>query len=152
MTKPAPLSMADLDHVVGGQAGISLTNPYGGITIGTEGDDHIQGYGGHDTIDAGAGNDVVNAGDGVDLVIWRPGAGIDLVNGGEGRDVLSIDAYGLTLDQVLAAMTVAPGEPVPVFDPRTGLFDVTGVTGMIVIDGSELHFTNFETLFIPGLR
>jgi Ca2+-binding RTX toxin-like protein len=152
MKKPIPLSLDMLGTVVGGQSGLTFTSPDGGVTLGTAGDDHIQGYGGHDTIDAGAGNDVVHAGDGVDLVIWRPDGGNDLVNGGEGQDVLSIEAYGLTPDQVLAAFSVAPGEPAPIYNPQTGLFDVTGVTGSVTIDGAVLHFSNFETLFIPMVR
>jgi hypothetical protein len=84
---PGPLTLADLDGVVGGSAA---------TTRGTEGDDAIVSGNGRDHILAGTGNDTVidfggrdntiDGGGGNDRIIT--GAGRDVIFGGWGHDTI----------------------------------------------------------------
>jgi Ca2+-binding RTX toxin-like protein len=147
-SRPAALTNADLDEVVGGVGapaqgsstrGISAEGGAGADTMtGTAGGDVLWGQGGNDSITAGAGDDLVAGGAGNDTIsggsgrddVWD-GAGDDLTYGDDGADNIFIGN---------GADTAFGGEGNDVFVWRAG-------GGSDVIDGGEGR----DTLDLRGL-
>ncbi|WP_293970434.1 calcium-binding protein [Sphingomonas sp.] len=73
-------------------------------TLGTSGDDTIDGTTGNDVIYGLAGNDTINGLDGNDVI--NGGAGADLMTGGEGDDIYYVDNVG---DKVIELQDITPG-------------------------------------------
>lgn len=157
-TTPTPLGIDALGSVTGGsERGFERgetrdpnQHHQGGdgrdvIWAGT-GDDTIEGGGGDDFINGGRGDDVINAGTGDDVIRWVPNAGSDSIDGGAGADTLLIDMTEISLEDVLAAITLAPGSAQPTI--VDGGISLAGVTGTLTIGGSTISFTNLETLFV----
>jgi Ca2+-binding RTX toxin-like protein len=91
---------ADVENVVGGTAGDSLTgNGFNNVLDGGAGADRLSG---------GDGNDIENGGDGNDRFIEGAAAnGADQMNGGPGTDAV---AYGSRVDNLAVSLDGAPND------------------------------------------
>ncbi|MGX9961940.1 calcium-binding protein [Roseomonas sp. F4] len=125
--------------------------------FGGGGDDVMLGGGGHDKVFGGDGNDILAGGTGVDvvdggagddLVVWSPGDGNDMLHGGDGTDELRLERTGLTIEQVLAGMTLDPWSAAPV--AVDGGINLAGVSGRITIGGETFSFSGFERLTLSN--
>lgn len=111
---------------------------------GGSGTDRMDGGSGDDLMAGGAGTDSVSGGEGHDTILWSPEEGNDVLNGGEGVDTLRLEVTGMSLQDVLGALTLAPGSAQPqIVD---GVMVLTGVSGTLTIGGETLTFSGFERL------
>lgn len=158
-TGPTPIEIDTLHSVTGGEQGSERgwtpdpnQHHQGGdgrdMIFAGSGDDTIDAGGGNDFISGGGGDDVINAGAGDDTIRWVPAQGNDSVDGGEGTDRLIIDATEISLEEVLAAITLAPGSAQPTIVDGAYI-SLAGVSGTLTIGGSTITFTNLERLVVP---
>ena len=125
-------------------------------TIGTSGNDTLNGGSGADTIDGGAGNDKISGGSGSDIL--NGGSGSDIVNGDSGNDTLiynisenstprTVDVYtgGSGVDTLVIQMTLTEWAIAAyrsqLYDFMAKLVAVTNAKTGEVSNGSASDFT-----------
>ncbi len=168
--KETPMSMEDLDQVVGG-IHIHGTDDNDSIT-GTHYNDKLFGKGGEDFIDGGDGNDTLDGGindnaddtliggDGDDRAYWGLNKdGSDTFEGGQGNDTLKIDLpynSGTLRDSYDAGqwdiqVQDADGNPITItddmWDSKGNLLLPPESSGVITAaGGNTLTFSGVETI------
>lgn len=122
---------ADVEHILGGKAGDTLTGDARANQItGGEGDDRIEGRLGADRFDGGAGNDTILARDGVADTVTC-GTGIDTVDA-DPIDVLAADCEP---PAVAPTPPAGGGATPPVADTPAG-GEVLPGTGPVTVAGA----------------
>jgi Ca2+-binding RTX toxin-like protein len=139
------------DSIRGGGGGDMMDGGSGNdVVMGNQGNDTITGGAGSDVLIGGTGADVINGDQvygeqGNDVIRWHLGDGNDTINGGGGTDQLILEDTGMTVQQLLAAITVTSGSQ-PTIQGQGHSINLTGVTGYITIGGERINFSGLESL------
>ena len=145
------MNAGDGDDTAAGGAGHDTVSGGSGQdkVAGGTGNDEVFGNDGDDTLAGGTGLDRVMGGQGQDTILWHPGDGDDIINGGTSDDTLRLEDTGLTPEQLMQAIHVAPGMPMPQLN-SDGTINLKGVTGTITIGNETIRFSDMEKLVLGG--
>lgn len=118
------------DTIYGGGARMDTLDGADDI-VGGAGNDALYGNAGDDTLSGGAGNDSLHGGLGDDVYVITSDGSSDIIlffegEGALGGDVLEIEGFGLTVDQILADTTYTAGGAV--IDLGSLTLTIAGIT------------------------
>ncbi len=123
-----------------GEAGNDDLNGDAGMDMlmGGDGNDNLDGGDGNDTLNGGAGDDDLTGGAGDDTFVFAPGNGDDvIVTFAEADDKIDLSAFGITADELKAAISVRAGNTV------INLGDYGG--GTITLQGTDIDVLELGT-------